>query len=173
MKPATPSISSPLHILYRPATSKDINHIAGNMREIDLDYLREVHGAALDMRKLLKTSVEISPGAQTRVDASTGEPLAIRGISPVKRRTGRGIVWAIGAQATYQPNRLREYVSEGRQYLQEMLKRYCLLENYINARNDGGIRFLESIGLTVHPPTIYGLHGVPFRHFTIERRTLH
>ena len=90
-----------------------------------------------------------------------GEPQVIFGIATTD--SGIGIPWMFSTgdlgewRKTFHELALR--------FIAQWSKSHPMLVNYVDARNKVSIRWLRSLGFTIHPATPYGKHGEPFHRF--------
>lgn len=80
-----------------------------------------------------------------------GVPVALCGVAD------GGVIWMLctdGLLATA-ANR-RQFIREGKGWVKRCLQRYGPLSNWVYAKNMGSIRWLKSLGFTVHPPAPFG-----------------
>jgi hypothetical protein len=77
-----------------------------------------------------------------------------------------GVPWMLGSDDL---DRIGNEVGrQSRYYVNEMKKRFNLLENYIDVRQKRSIRWLKWCGFKMDPAKPHGPHGMPFHRFFME-----
>lgn len=153
-------------VSFRSIQPGDIEHIADNLREADVQELRASKGEDRSLRGILTRAVALSTHLWVTV-ADDGEPVAIYGVAPISLLEGIGSPWFVSTDRAYEYP--RTLIVEGKRYLAEMQSAYSHLVNYVDARNDKSIRWLRRLGFTVHAAKPYGLNGEPFHKFEKKR----
>jgi len=130
------------------ATGDVVEFIGHNLREADRVEVWLSH--RLSPLDAVRQSWLASLECHAVVD-DDGVPVALCGVS------GGGVIWLLctnGLLATA-ANR-RQFIREGKCWVNRCLQRYGPLSNWVYAKNMGSIRWLKSLGFTVHPPAPFG-----------------
>lgn len=152
-----------MEITQAYSTAEHAAHIAANMRESDA---REVFASSgstpLDA---LKTGLKVSDVCiTTLVD---DEPVAMGGISPISLLSGIGAPWLLATDKAEQYP--MSFLRLSRRFVWRYVgSRYSRLENFVDARNETSIAWLEWLGFTINDPEPYGVYRLPFRRFYME-----
>lgn len=94
-------------------------------------------------------------------------PLAVFGVGGHGLLADVGCPWFLGAEGVEQHP--RAMLELGRRWLVETLAHFRLLENHVDDRYDAAKRWLVRLGFTLEPPAPFGVSGLPFCKFTMER----
>lgn len=137
--------------------------VAEKMRQADRDEC--MAGCGLGPYEVLQRSIAASPLAWTVLEGT--EPVAMFGVSQRALLSSTGIPWFLGAEGMERAGSLLPRFS--RQVVQAWLTRYDRLENWVDARYEKSVRWLRWIGFTVEEPLPWGVAGLPFHHFWMER----
>lgn len=101
-----------------------------------------------------------------------GEPAAVFGVVPMPKVTlvgaERGRVWALTGRGV--DKHKKAFIRWSRRVVTQLLERYELLFNFVDARYVGALRWLASLGFDVFLPEQYGAHGALFCPFRIRRQ---
>jgi hypothetical protein len=115
--------------------------------------------------KALELSFAVSELCLT-VDVK-GMPAVIFGITPQTLLDNSATVWML---ATEKIRHIRKsFVKECQHYIDMMLIRYPVLENYVDARNVESIRWLKWCGAVIEEAKPYGVEQLPFHYFYFGR----
>lgn len=106
-----------------------------------------------------------------------GEPICVFGVAPYLDKPGVGSPWMLASHkfnASKAPPRQRREITRvilqfSKQFIQRMLEKYYLLQNYVDVRNDASIRWLKWCGFTLEAPIPFGYAGLDFHPFYMER----
>lgn len=157
-------MASPVH--FRALEEGDIAFLAARLRSDDRRELQAVWGAGVDFASILAHAVRLS--THLWVMEAAGEPIALFGVAPISLLQGVGAPWLLGTDAV--KKQARTLVVKGRWYVALMDKEYPGgLCNFVDARNTLSVRWLRSLGFTLHPPAPYGGRGAPFHKFELKR----
>lgn len=149
---------------FRPATSEDAIYLSTRLRSGDLDELAAQYGPATDVAAVLARALLVSSSCWAGC-AADDEPVALLGVAPVSLLSGIGSPWMLGsARAEEFPKAM---IREGRRKVKEMRVLYPSLVNYVHARNEVSVRWLQRLGFLVHDPQPVGFEGELFRQFTM------
>lgn len=140
------------------------DHIAANMRQSDIDEVAASSGCSPS--EALHESLKLSSIA-FMIESDTHGPVAMFGAAP-HALPGVGIVWMLGTDGIRSEG--YSIARATRRYFDELNAEFWMLWNYIDARNEGSMRWLRWGGfklLAEHPQ--HGHLGLPF--YTFARIT--
>jgi hypothetical protein len=137
-------------VKWAHATSDVVDFIGHHLREADCRevWLSDRLGPLEAVRQSWLDSLETECHAVVDDD---GVPVALCGVSK------GGVIWMLctdGLLATA-ANR-RQFIREGKCWVNRCLQRYGPLSNWVYAKNMGSIRWLKSLGFTVRQPAPFG-----------------
>jgi hypothetical protein len=141
---------------YRPG---DAEFIAAHMRGDDV---REVAAASgLEPLTAIHRSAEAS-GILCTIQGR--HPAGVFGVVPVDAESG--VVWLLGTDELVTNPLRREFLKEGRNYLDRLHTFRPLLFNYIDERNTLHVRWLKWMGCTIiNRHETFGVERRPFLEF--------
>lgn len=149
--------------VVRTTTSLDIEMMKKHLRASDVQEVWASHHHTPE--KALELSFAVSELCLT-VDVK-GMPAVIFGITPQTLLDNSALVWMLAT------NRIRlirkSFIKECRHYIDMMLIRYPILENYVDARNKLSIRWLKWCGAEIEEAAPYGVERLLFHHFSFRR----
>lgn len=148
-------------------TEDGIEHIAKHLRNADREegFATFGHWRHLDAIRL---SIAASDDVVMAVSAYS-EPVALLGVSTTSALYNTGCPWMLATNAAYRY--ARAFIECGRAYTLAMLGEYESLENHVDARNTRSVAWLQRMGYRIDPPEPFGVFGMPFHPFRIERST--
>ncbi len=146
-----------------PATRFHASMLAPNMRDEDkAEVWATGHYTPL---AALEASLDASEVAWSGF--ADGNLVVMFGAGSVPSAPGLGVPWLLGSDLV-----LRYHVSFLRRccdFRNEMLKKYAILTNWVDARNSVSIRWLRWMGARFEPAAPFGADGLPFHQFVIAR----
>lgn len=152
---------------FTTPTEEGIEYIAENLRTADREegFATFGHRRHLDgIRLSLAASDDVVMGV-----TAYGEPAALIGVSTVSALYNIGCPWMLATDAAYRYS--RAFIECGRAYTRAMLGEYEALENHVDARNTKSVAWLQRMGYRIEPAEPFGVFGMPFHPFRIERST--
>lgn len=145
------------------ACAEHAESLAPRLRAADLAEIEASTGG--DPLDVLLVSIALSDAAWTWfID---GVPHMIGGVSPHPTDPTCGVPWAMGSDEVSNHKGELLAMLAGRQLWAS--ERYTRMENHVDARNKPALKFLRMAGFTIHPPEPFGVLGLPFHRFTLER----
>lgn len=153
-------------MMTRPAIPSDADLLAPQLRPQDVIEIQAMHGRHVDLAEAVRTAIRCSSSAWT---AFLGDEIAmVGGVADVgSLLTGNiGSPWLLGSRVMFaRPGVLTRV---GRRYVAFMHTTYPDLVNFIDARNDRSIAWLQRLGFTVHTgrPLEMGPDRMTFYRFT-------
>jgi hypothetical protein len=150
---------SPLaaEITITPARPSHIRTIADRMRTADRDEVFAASGRS--PLSALTFSYRHSSLAWTAL--FDGRPEVMWGVGDINILTGIGAPWLLGTDAVEE--NFRGFLRISRDWPAQLLNRYGLLRNFVDARNTVSLRWLEWLGFRLFEPV--EINGHPFRLF--------
>lgn len=146
-----------------PATPAHIPYLAENMREVDR---AEIWASGHETpTHSLEAGLEHS--LLCWVALADGVPFCMFGVAPLTLLGGTGIVWMLGTDGMTMHK--RAFLRGSRPVVSAMKKPFHKLENWVDARNSLTIRWLRWLDFTFEDAAPYGVEGLPFHHFWMER----
>lgn len=137
------------------------DHVAKNMRAADRQEILDSTGQ--DPYSALMRSYENSDDCWTGL--LDNEPFVCFGAIRLRLLGNTGSVWLLGTpimeKATIAIGRKSRY------YIQRMLQRFSMLENYVSCENTVSIKWLGWCGAKLAAPVPFGVSRKPFQHFSL------
>lgn len=147
----------------RSAGVQDVNYIADNIREADR---QELWAAShLTPFQALKISFLISRDI-VFVGTADDVPVCMYGVKPPSMLGNKAVPWLIGTEDV--PLHSREFLRRSREVVEEFSERFPYMENFVDARNEDAVRWLQWLGFSVYYPKPYGVEQLPFHRFSME-----
>lgn len=137
--------------------------IARHMRQADRDEVAAASGQ--QPLAALLAGLEQSTACWTGLE--DGEPMAIFGVGAASLLSAEGAPWMLAREGIERHG--RHLVSLARPIVEEMLALHPRLANHADARNRTALRWLQRIGFAIEPPAPWGVAGLPFHRFSMER----
>ncbi|HFL4765783.1 TPA: hypothetical protein ACG33R_001417 [Escherichia coli] len=147
-----------------PATSAHIEEILARVRQADVEEFLATNGWS--PRRVMEFGLKTSTFSCAGL--INGRVITIFGVAPGSMIGGTGIPWLVGTDdlEKYQ----RTFLRRCRKVVNAMLTVYPYLENYVDARNHVAKTWLKWLGFELEEAAPYGLHGLPFHRFHMERK---
>lgn len=148
-------------VTIRPLTIQDIPLIEDNARQADIDEMEAASGWTISEALEYALRVSIQPS----VIVINGEIVAALGDCP--HSDDVGIPWLISTTAM--DRHPRAFLRVCQQLVLGMSERHKTLLNFVDARNTRAIRWLQWLGFQIGPAQPYGVAGLPFHQFILQR----
>lgn len=152
---------------YVPATLEHLLHVARHMRRVDVEEI--LAGSSRSPLEALLESQRVSEQTVAVLDAD-GRPVAVFGVAPSCRLTGKGTPWMLGTDEL--SRYWRELTVDARRILGIMLDIYPRLENWVHIKNVTSVRWLQFLGFVMDPPVTL-LNGEQFMRFHLKKDSDH
>lgn len=148
---------------FHPARACDAESLARNVRRQDLLELTACgyHDISDALTNFYRQSV------LSYVLYYGGKPAAIWGIVPQNYLGNRACVWLITSEEL--PRCAKTFMRKSRQLLDEALRHYPVLFNWVDSRYAGAIRLIEKLGGSFNGECRYE-NGIKFLFFTFRRK---
>jgi hypothetical protein len=151
-------------LTVRPSQIEDAELLAPRLRQADLQEIEAARGE--DPFTILCYGIEISNPCFTVVDSSL-QPVAIFGIVPDSKNSRVGLIWLLASDDLLAYSIF--FLRNSRRWIKRLLEDYDLLWNYVDARNELHIRWIEWCGFTlIRKLDNYGVGQLPFYEFEIK-----
>lgn len=146
-----------------PATAAHIEEMLPRVRAADI---QEFDALGWSPRRVLDTGIKTSTFSCAGL--VNGQVITIFGVAPGSMIGGNGIPWLVGTDnlQRYQ----RTFLRRCRHVVNEMQAVYPYLENYVDERNHVAKAWLHWLGFTLEEARPYGVSGLPFHRFHMERK---
>lgn len=148
------------------ATQELVDALKGRFRQADIDEVYAMSGR--DVNSAVDDGLKFSDHAW--VGTWEGEPITVFGVRGLGLLGDEGTPWLLGTDRIRENGIRQAFVQLSAPYVQEMLRDFAYLENYVDARNTVSIRWLKRIGFTVDPPEPAGYLKMPFHRFWVRRQ---
>jgi len=147
----------------RAVTPDDVVELVVKMRQADVDELHAL--GILDLVAAVRASVAHSAFSYAFV--IDGALACIIGVAPAAGMFDpEGFPWMLGTDVVTRHQRV--LMRTCRPYIQQMLRAYPHLFNYVHAENHRAVRWLKRIGFTLEPAAPWGPMGAPFHRFDMR-----
>jgi hypothetical protein len=145
----------------RPARPGDAGRLAPELR---IEDLREITASVEEPpHEVLERGVLESDPCYAVIDRA-GSVVALFGVVPDPGDTQTGRIWLLGSSQLVA--RTFFFIRNSRQWVETIQRRYAVLWNWVDARNEVHIRWLKWCGFTqTSVDETYGVEGRPFFEF--------
>lgn len=151
--------------LVSKASDSTIEWMGRNMRDLDAEGIEMATG--LDPETILRISIKSSDFCRWAFHEEEKIPLCVFGVSGMSGTPGVGVPWMMGSDYLFKyPLQILKLSTA---YLAVMQSRYEKLENYVYAKDEKSVKFLEHIGFTVEVPYPWGIEGKLYQYFYWDR----
>ena len=142
----------------RKTNLKDLNYVCKNIREIDrLEALYQTGQEPSDSLRLTYLAGE----QILTIAGDNDQPMGLCGV------VSDGCIWMICTDELFTTKKYRiQLIRKGREWVDNLLKSYKVLYNFVYAENHSAIKWLKSLGFTfVNYYKEYGEQKKPFYEF--------
>tara|TARA_Y100001972_G_C7451116_1_gene230922 strand:+ start:72 stop:524 length:453 start_codon:yes stop_codon:yes gene_type:complete len=142
----------------RKANLQDLNYVCNNMREIDR--LEAYYLTGKDPKDSVKLTYLAGHKVLTIAD-DNDQPMGLCGV------VTDGCVWMLCTDELYSNKKYKiQLIRKGRKWIDNLLKNYNILYNFVYADNTSAIKWLRSLGFTfINYYEEYGEQKKPFYEF--------
>ncbi|KKN72135.1 hypothetical protein LCGC14_0414210 [marine sediment metagenome] len=138
-----------------------IQWISRNMRELDAEAIEVATGQ--DVELILRLSLKSSPIRAWAFEKREKMPLCVFGVCTIPGHPGEGIPWMLGSDYLHKyPVSLYRL---SRLYIGQMKDKFRYLENWVYAKDEVSVKYLEHFGFTLKVPVPWGIEGKLFHKF--------
>lgn len=149
-------------IKFRPITSDDFKIVHDHIRRENVEELQMQDG--LELEQIMQWCVDNSDVALTgEID---GEPVCLFGVVSADT-PGEGAPWMFGSSLI--DKHAVAFLKASRHVVATFLAEWDHLQNWTDARNTRGLRWLKFMGFTIHPAEPHGPKGLLFHR--VEKRS--
>jgi hypothetical protein len=135
------------------AAPEHIQTIADRMREDDRREVEAMNDST--PAEALTFSLRKSSRAWTVV--MDGQPEVMFGVGDINILAGVGAPWLLGTDAVLAHQ--VEFLRGSREWISQLLRRYSVLRNFVDARNAASIRWLRWLGFSISDPIMHRGHA--------------
>lgn len=146
-----------------PTTEKHILELSITMRKQD----KEEVWAAGHKTPYESLALSVKASDEPFTGLLDGEVVCIFGVADVTFMSDKGVPWMMTSDLIKKTARVFLYVSNV--YTQEILKRYNVLENYVDVRNTVAVKWLKWLGFEFDEEAPYGAEQLPFMRFEMRK----
>tara|TARA_R100000231_G_scaffold34466_1_gene30472 strand:- start:832 stop:1284 length:453 start_codon:yes stop_codon:yes gene_type:complete len=142
----------------RKATFKDLQYVANNLREVDkLEAFYQTGQEPLQALQFTYLCSKVNMAIADDNDA----PIGLCGV------VNGGVIWMVSTDALFNNRKYKiQLIRKGREWVDNLLKSYKVLYNFVYAENKSAIKWLKSLGFTfIKYHEEYGMQGKPFYEF--------
>jgi hypothetical protein len=145
--------------------ASQVDFIGHNLRAQDAYEVMASDGLgpveAVELSWQLSTPTDEDPSRECRIiQTDEGLPLGICGVA------AGGVIWMLCTDDLFRAAQdRRQFVRDGKRWVDLCVQRYGALSNWVHAKNVDSIRWLLSMGFTVHAPEPHGPSGQLFCYF--------
>jgi hypothetical protein len=96
------------------------------------------------------------------IEGDDGTPVAICGVN-------KGVIWLLGTDELFaSTSHVRQFIKGGKPWINGLVDDWGCLHNWVYGKNTQSMKWLRSLGFTIHPAEPYGPFSQLFCYF--ERR---
>lgn len=150
-------------LIIRESVLKDIDSLSLNMRKEDAAEVWSLTRST--PKEALVYSYKYSERSYSAFFKD--EIVAMFGIVPGSLVSDKATIWALTSNVV--PKVAFSFAKYSRQYINEFLKEYPVLENWVDARYTKSLNWLKWCGAEIEPAEPMGVDGLPFHHIVIRR----
>ena len=142
----------------RKANLEDLRYVAKNMREVDK--IEAFYQSGQEPLQALQFTYICSKVNMAIAD-DNDQPMGLCGV------VDGGVIWMVATDKLFENNKYKiQLIRKGRKWVDNLLKNYKILYNFVYAENDSAIKWLKSLGFTfIQYHEHYGMQGKPFYEF--------
>lgn len=153
----------PADVEIVPASIDHIAPIAERMRSADRDEVMAASGRT--PHEALEISLRKSSLAWTGL--IDGSPEVMFGVGDLNILTSTAAPWLLGTDAV--EKHYRVFLRQSVDWRDQLLRRYAVLMNVVDDRNEVSKRWLRWMGFKLSDPAALGVNGEMFRLFELRR----
>ena len=156
-----PNAYSIVEVFAAISESKDIDYVAENMRQADLDEIKAV-GVEDPRQALLESYRNSNPECYSVMHRTV--PVAMFGVVPDAEDPRHGSIWMLGTDHVTDDFPVA-FLRQCRRFLPILMSDYEMVSNKVDKRNTVHIKWLKWMGFTIIREVIYGPENRPFYEF--------
>jgi len=142
----------------RKSNLEDLNYVCKNMREIDR--LEALYQTGQEPEDALRLTYLCGEQVLT-IAGDKDQPMGLCGV------VSDGCIWMICTDELFSNRKYKiQLIRQGKQWVDNLLKYYKVLYNFVYAENDSAIKWLRALGFTfIQYHEEYGQQSKPFYEF--------
>lgn len=149
--------------VFDTSYDKMVRHIAMNLRKKDFD---EVYATTGESPHLAIDTGWILSSRKWIILNKQGKGVAIMGVVTYETLSDIGIPWLLGTKGLDKIKRF--FLKICKPVIEEMKKGFEMLVNFVDARYEKAVRWLDWCGFTIDDVVPYGTFDLPFHRFYME-----
>tara|TARA_R100000995_G_scaffold33464_1_gene15051 strand:+ start:3823 stop:4275 length:453 start_codon:yes stop_codon:yes gene_type:complete len=142
----------------RKANIKDLRYVANNLREIDK---REAFYQTGQEPLQAVQFTYICSNVNMAIADDNDHPIGLCGV------VEGGVIWMVATDRLFENKKYKiQLIRKGRKWVDNLLKKYKILYNFVYAENHSAIKWLKALGFTfIKYHEHYGIERKPFYEF--------
>ena len=142
----------------RKANLEDLRYVANNMREEDK--LEAYYQSGQEPLQALQFTY-ICSNINMAIADDNDQPIGLCGV------VSGGGIWMVATDKLFENKKYKiQLIRKGREWVDNLLKSYKILYNFVYAENTSAIKWLKSLGFTfIQYHEKYGMQNKPFYEF--------
>jgi len=149
-----------------PATQELIDRMKGNIRKADHEEGLASHGIGA----VCGIQISFNLSDSCWIVLLNNEPAFAFGVGKESIFSKKAIVWLLGTPLM---DKMKVSILRGfKPYIKAMFEGVSLIENYVDERNKVSKKWLKFMGFKLDEPNPYGIKGLPFRRFYMNKEDL-
>ena len=142
----------------RKANLKDLKHVANNLREVDK--IEAFYQTGQEPLQAVQFTY-ICSNVNMAIADDKDQPIGLCGV------VSGGVIWMVGTDELFNNKKYRiQLIRKGREWVDNLLKSYKVLYNFVYAENHSAIKWLKALGFTfIKYHEHYGMKEKPFYEF--------
>jgi len=142
----------------RKANIKDLRYVANNLREIDK---REAFYQTGQEPLQAVQFTYICSNVNMAIADDNDHPIGLCGV------VEGGVIWMVATDKLFENKKYKiQLIRKGRKWVDNLLKKYKILYNFVYAENHSAIKWLKALGFTfIKYHEHYGIERKPFYEF--------
>ena len=139
----------------RKANIKDLRYVANNLREIDK---REAFYQTGQEPLQAVQFTYICSNVNMAIADDNDHPIGLCGV------VEGGVIWMVATDRLFENKKYKiQLIRKGRKWVDNLLKKYKILYNFVYAENHSAIKWLKALGFTfIKYHEHYGIERKPF-----------
>lgn len=140
-------------------TWERVEYVAQRLRKSDVDEVFNSH--AISGEEAVYESWTHSAVCRS-IEGDNGKPVAVCGVND-------GLIWLLGTDELFATaSHVRQFIRGGKPWINDLVNDWGCLHNWVYSKNRASMRWLRSLGFTIHPAEPIGPFAQLFCYF--ERR---
>ena len=142
----------------RKANLKDLRYVANNLREVDK--IEAFYQSGQEPLQAVQFTY-ICSNVNMAIADDNGHPIGLCGV------VEGGVIWMVATDKLFENKKYKiQLIRKGRKWVDNLLKKYKILYNFVYAENHSAIKWLKALGFTfIKYHKHYGIERKPFYEF--------